>query len=477
MDDFSNCNSISQTMEDLHFADAAADNVVTKKAGMTMKPRSKRVTAGQNRMVGKKPVNSKAKSVMKTCAKTSKKEQSESKSKSEHRAAKAQQFLKELRDLIAEKRDAPMVKHFTSKSIIQVGSDCSGLGSELVSLATVLGEDRGRIQTKFVSESNETKRLWLQAVAAHFANETPEKIYKDLRDRQNAFAPACDLFVTGAPCPPYSQAGLNKGLGDLRGDLILRSLAYVVEKRPPMILMENVENLASEKHKKVLREIASVLRACGYKVQAEILNTQKHGIPHNRERVYVIAILKIYIIEGRDFSFPQTSQMAELNRFLNNETDAANSDCRPSELCQTASRNIKKAKKQLEKTQTTSQEVIVDAAAGKGYFNMMVGVCPCITKARGGERGFYLLSQSRYLNVFEQGRLQGWHPKWIKMLLGACDSKSQLGKALGDAMSLNILQRLLPRMLYSVGLLTKLPEDKWAHIPKKGPMPSTLYDL
>ncbi|CAK9104355.1 unnamed protein product [Durusdinium trenchii] len=456
-------------MEDLHFADATADNDMTKTAKTTKKRTSKRVTAW------KKPVTRKARSVMKTCAKTRKKEQSESKSNPGRGAAEAQKFLKELKDLIAKKPDAPMVKKLTSETTIQVGSDCSGLGSELVSLATVLGGDCGRIQTKFVSESDATKRLWLQAVAAHFANETPEKIYKDLRDRQNAFAPETHLFVTGAPCPPYSQAGLNKGLEDLRGDLILRSLSYVVEKRPVMVLMENVKNLASEKHKKVLHEIASVLRACGYKVQAEILNTQNHGIPQNRERVYVIAILKSYIIEGREFSFPQTSQMAELKRFLNDETDAANSDCRPSELCQTANRNIRKANKQLKK-QPTSQEVIVDAAAGKGYFNMMVGVCPCITKARGGERGFYLLGQSRYLNVFEQGRLQGWHPKWVRMLLRACDSKSQLGKALGDAMSLNILQRLLPRMLYSVGLLAKLPKDNWAHIPAHGPMPSTLYD-
>lgn len=157
--------------------------------------------------------------------------------------------------------------------------------------------------------------------------------------------------------------------------------------------------------------------------------------------------------------------LSELNRFLKHDDEEANSDCRPAELCKSAKRNIRQAQKRVKKMQPTSQPVIVDAAAGKNYFNMMVGIFSCLTKARGGERGFYLLDRSRFLSVFEQGMLQGWHPKWIKMLLKTCNSKPHLGKAFGDAMSLNILQRVLPRMLHCVGLLAELPDDKWARPP------------
>lgn len=36
-----------------------------------------------------------------------------------------------------------------------------------------------------------------------------------------------------------------------------------------------------------------------------------------------------------------------------------------------------------------------------------------------------------------------------------------IGRALGNAMSRNILDRLLPRVLFAAGLLRTLPTDRW----------------
>ena len=43
-------------------------------------------------------------------------------------------------------------------------------------------------------------------------------------------------------------------------------------------------------------------------------------------------------------------------------------------------------------------EIVVDAAAGPKFFQVMQGVCPCITKARGGQLCNYLLQAGRHVN-------------------------------------------------------------------------------
>ena len=59
--------------------------------------------------------------------------------------------------------------------VITLGSDCSGLGSDFVALKLAFGPD---IQlTKFAAESDETKMTWLNAVASHVGDETPDLIY------------------------------------------------------------------------------------------------------------------------------------------------------------------------------------------------------------------------------------------------------------------------------------------------------------
>jgi hypothetical protein len=38
-----------------------------------------------------------------------------------------------------------------------------------------------------------------------------------------------------------------------------------------------------------------------------------------------------------------------------------------------------------------------------------------------------------------------------------------IGHAIGNSMSRNILDRLLPRVLFAAGLLPRLPTDRWAN--------------
>ena len=60
----------------------------------------------------------------------------------------------------------------------------------------------------FVADKRERKLSLLKALHDAAGIEQPEHVYaEDIAQRDVGPMPAVDLFVTGAPCPPWSSAG------------------------------------------------------------------------------------------------------------------------------------------------------------------------------------------------------------------------------------------------------------------------------
>lgn len=87
-----------------------------------------------------------------------------------------------------------------------LGSDCCGLSSDFLALR-LCGI---QVDTKFVSEVDASKIKLLKEMHARYGC-TP-KIQGDITLRDPELSEYCDLFVTGAPCPSYSNAGKMQGL-------------------------------------------------------------------------------------------------------------------------------------------------------------------------------------------------------------------------------------------------------------------------
>ena len=80
------------------------------------------------------------------------------------------------------------------------------------------------------------------------------------------------------------------------------------------------------------------------------------------------------------------------------------------------------------------------------------------------------------MNIYEIGALQGWPKSWVEQLLEV-QPRAKVGAGFGDAMSLSVLMRILPRALQSAGLLDLDKfDDVWEHIPLGGPLPGKLYE-
>lgn len=103
--------------------------------------------------------------------------------------------------------------------------------------------------------------------------------------------PRFDLLVAGFPCQPFSIAGGRKGFGDTRGTLFFDIARILAAKQPAYFILENVKGLVSHDGGATLRTILRTLDGLGYDVQWKVLNSKDHGVPQNRERIYIVGNL------------------------------------------------------------------------------------------------------------------------------------------------------------------------------------------
>lgn len=103
--------------------------------------------------------------------------------------------------------------------------------------------------------------------------------------------PGFDLLVAGFPCQSFSMAGRRCGLQDKRGALVLELLRVIEQKRPRLLLLENVKGLLSHGGGATFGRIIAALDDLGYHSQWQVLNSAHFGLPQHRERVFIVGHL------------------------------------------------------------------------------------------------------------------------------------------------------------------------------------------
>ncbi|WP_278236063.1 DNA (cytosine-5-)-methyltransferase [Isoptericola sp. AK164] len=108
--------------------------------------------------------------------------------------------------------------------------------------------------------------------------------------------PKHDVLVAGFPCQPFSKSGAQRGMEEARGTLFFHIMRIIEDRRPAVVLLENVRNLAGPRHIHEWEVIIKALRQAGYRVSesSSILSPAKispedGGHPQTRERVFIAA--------------------------------------------------------------------------------------------------------------------------------------------------------------------------------------------
>jgi len=105
--------------------------------------------------------------------------------------------------------------------------------------------------------------------------------------------PDHDLLVGGFPCQDYSVAATNaRGIEGKNGNLWWHINDILKAKRPPFVLLENVDRLLKSPVKQRGRDFGIMLRCLhdlGYDVEWRVINAADYGYPQRRRRVFIFA--------------------------------------------------------------------------------------------------------------------------------------------------------------------------------------------
>ncbi|HAM2078077.1 TPA: DNA (cytosine-5-)-methyltransferase [Listeria monocytogenes] len=148
---------------------------------------------------------------------------------------------------------------------------------------------------KSYSAIHDTKGEW----TAHDITKVTDDEWRELRG-------TIDVICGGFPCQSFSIAGKRRGFEDIRGTLFFDIARAAKQIKPRYLFLENVKGLLSHNKGQTFATILRTLHELGYDAEWQVCNSKNHGVPQNRERVFIIGHLreaggrKIFPFGGND---------------------------------------------------------------------------------------------------------------------------------------------------------------------------------
>jgi DNA (cytosine-5)-methyltransferase 1 len=207
---------------------------------------------------------------------------------------------------------------------IKVGSDFSGVGAFNQAL-TRLGIE---YQEVYACDMDKYAR---QTFIHNYGE--PKYYPLNVYDREIP-SESLDIYMTSPPCQAFSLAGKRLGKDDKRGILFFNSLEFIQVNKPRFFIFENVKGLLSDDGGKTFSEWVILLGgksvngnpvifayddSVPYHLYWKVLNAKQHGVPQNRERVFLIGIRDD---QDNNFRFPVEEHLTKrLKDVLEEEVD------------------------------------------------------------------------------------------------------------------------------------------------------------
>lgn len=262
------------------------------------------------------------------------------------------------------------------------------------------------------------------AIKLYSAFFNDERNFSDVTKIEAEKLPDFELLVGGFPCQAFSIAGKRGGFDDTRGTIFFDFARIIKAKKPKFAIFENVKGLLNHDGGKTYETMLRTLDEIGYDAQWGILNTRFHGLPQNRERVYIVANLR------------ERSSTKILFERGDGITD---------------------------KVARTQQSIIGDYYTKSGKTHQRSGVlnensiAPCLTVSDykeprmvkiGAKTGLYSAGDKvRRLTPKECFRLQGFKDEMVELGYKLGISDTQLYKMAGNAVSVPVVEWVAQRVL------------------------------
>ena len=125
--------------------------------------------------------------------------------------------------------------------------------------------------------------------------ESENHVCEDIGKIDKSIIPDHTVLVGGFPCQDYSVArslSNEKGIEGKKGVLWWEIAEILETKRPPFVLLENVDRLLRSPSSQRGRDFGIMLRTFldnGYAVEWRVINAAEYGFPQKRRRVFIFA--------------------------------------------------------------------------------------------------------------------------------------------------------------------------------------------
>ena len=267
--------------------------------------------------------------------------------------------------------------------------------------------------------------------------------------------PEHDLFTYSFPCQDISIAGrqmsLEEGSGT-RSSLLWECKKIIEHCKPKYLLMENVKNLISKKHKPYFDKWLDYLESLGYTNYWKVLNAKDYGVPQNRERVFVVSILG----EHKPYEFPEGFELTKYTRdILEENVDERYYTSRPFKLVEG-----NRIKAEFTKVNFDQGKRIhgIDSyfqalgALDRGTNNILIEEYLADDTIQEGESKIFTLIEGekiykvRKLTPLECWRLMGVSDEDFYKVKNAGISNSRLVRLAGNSIVVDVLERIFENL-------------------------------
>ncbi len=249
--------------------------------------------------------------------------------------------------------------------------------------------------------------------------------------------PDHDLLCAGFPCQPFSIMGNRRGFDDMRGTLFYEVARILKDKRPPLLILENVKQLATHDKKRTLTGILETLQSLGYKVYWNILNALNYGLPQKRERTIIVGFLDQTV----NFSWPPKVECYKrLDEILEQQVE---------------SKHFASERIQQKRLETHISKCVPSIWHENKAGNISSHPYSCALRA-GASYNYLLVNGERRLTPREMLRLQGF-PDSFQIVCTVSETRKQAG----NAVPVPMIEAVIREVLYASAKVERFKEPSW----------------
>ena len=344
-------------------------------------------------------------------------------------------------------RPPPPAPVFTTPrptSRLGYASDCSGLDCGSLALHK-MGLPFDHL---FASEVNPDYRAILSATHA------VESVFPDIttraEDSLRPFRGRVTIYTAGFPCQPYSRQGSQGGESDPsgRGMVVWDVLLAIDVLQPDAFVLENVKDFA--RFQSTFEPVLDMLRAIGngsYTVSWRILGSLGVGVPHRRERLYIVGIRRDR--QCATWVWPEPGPLVGLDTILDPTPDHGEDIASGlQKLTATALHNLQSGLAKLSDHRHGS--AVIDLGASPSFGTTVTyDHMPTITKTRAGRHDYWLTARNRRISQPELLKCQGINPAMVCVPPDVNPRK--LSEMVGNAYTVTVFQHIFAKILLALG--------------------------